>query len=497
MSEKRLAILVLVVLLWAPAALARADAYRVEFAKGRADDDGLYRRARVEATITPVDGVFGFFRNRDDAGFPQGWATFVERLEAFDASGAPMPVRYVGEGRWRAEGWGEGPLTVRYVVLLQHDRFPIRIGDGETAWARPWGVSWTGRALFVEGAPAADIGVEFVLPPDWRATTPWLPAAGRANAFLARTTDDLLDAAFVAGTHRETVVPIAGFEARLAIVPDAPGVEAAFRSGFDAYLRAYADLFGPESNSASPLIIAADAGYWSAGVMGRSISLLMGGPLTDETAPLLDHVVAHEGFHLWNARWFGGDGAPDDLEWLAEGSAEYYALLSGLRSGRLQRDAFLAELSRRAGVYLTRIETGAIADAGVLKGADPAAYDRVYTGGMMLLLALDLELREESKGRASLDDLMRDIHRLHADQPGAGLTSAGLVALLDARGLDGAAFLDRHVRGREPLPLASLLDRLGVDAAMDRAPEGVTARLDFRSSPTRAQRRAWSALARR
>ena len=125
---------------------------------------GRCARQNVIAQVTPDKGVLRLSRYGDDSGLYHQWATFVLDIKAEGADGAPLALHYEPHGEWRVAGWRRGEVTVTYSVLLQHDRFPNDPGDNELAVAKPYGVMWTGRALFLEGAPSENIDVNFITP---------------------------------------------------------------------------------------------------------------------------------------------------------------------------------------------------------------------------------------------------------------------------------------------------------------------------------------------
>ena len=175
---KHLPIVAALALLAAP---SFADEYRVTI--DRAD----VRLAHVEAEITPTsDSLLLLSRDAGDSGIEGGWARFLVDLEVRDASGVPVAVEETAEGTYGV-GTAQGPLGVRYSMRLEHDPVDNLPGADELAWARQDAVFWSGRALFLEGAPTSDIGVSFELPESWRATTSVFMYAGQACRLSATT----------------------------------------------------------------------------------------------------------------------------------------------------------------------------------------------------------------------------------------------------------------------------------------------------------------------
>ncbi|MCY1291341.1 hypothetical protein D9M70_405270 [compost metagenome] len=101
----------------------------------------------------------------------------------------------------------------------------------------------------------------------------------------------------------------------------------------------------------------------------------------------------------------------------------------------------------------------------------PNAIVSYYTKGSLVALALDLTIRAKSRGRRSLDDVMRALWRRYGRgfyAPGAmqrGVTEAEVYALLDeVTGLKLGGLLRSLTEGTGELPLAALFRDFGVKA---------------------------------
>ena len=497
----------LIACLFAAAAIALlappvlADEYKVRFDTGRpAYSDGAeetrteHRIANIEATLTPDKGRIGLYRAHDDSGLTHGWATFVHNLAASDKSGSDLSLTYVGKGAWEVEGWRRGPVTVRYQMLLHHDRFPNEPGDDELAYARPYGVMWTGRALFMEGADTDNINIEFDLPEGWRVTAPWRHVEGDPSRFIAKDENDLLDSAFMAGTHKEVILPVAGAEARIALGQGVGEAETIIASSLDTFLSAYEKLLGA-GISDNFLVVAAEANFWGAGVMGRSISVSAGGPLEGPFVGLTTYIMAHEGFHLWQAddrhRISQRNG---ELEWMKEGLAEYYTFITGVREGVFPEEFLLEQLGERASLYRNALNSRTIKDAGATKlsgGAD--SYNLIYSGGMMVIAALDAIIRAESNGEQTFDDALREIEQRYGPTGSERMTLVGLDRMLRKYGVK-RGFLNRALGTQNPMDLTDLFSVYGLDVATEETGDGVSVSVTRSENASEAQTEAWQSL---
>jgi predicted metalloprotease with PDZ domain len=200
-------------------------------------------------------------------------------------------------------------------------------------------------------------------------------------------------------------------------------------------------------------------------------------------------LCSHEYFHTWNvkrikpAAFVPYDLAQENytrLLWLFEGFTSYYDDLALVRSGVIDVEDYLALLSKTV--------SNVVRGAGRLKQSvaessfdawtkyyrqdenAPNAIVSYYAKGALVALALDLQLRAASKGRCSLDDVMRALWQRHG-QTGVGVEEEGIFELVaevaaEADGSDGrklAQWLRRTVEGTGDLPLSRMLPGFAVD----------------------------------
>ncbi|GGI55357.1 M61 family metallopeptidase [Oxalicibacterium solurbis] len=199
-------------------------------------------------------------------------------------------------------------------------------------------------------------------------------------------------------------------------------------------------------------------------------------------------LCSHEYFHTWNVKRIKPAAfAPYDLSrenytpllWLFEGFTSYYDDLILVRSGVITQEAYLKLVSktingvlRGSGRHKQSVAESSFEAWTKYYRQDENSTNAIvsyYTKGSLVALALDLTIRAETKGRKSLDDVMRALWQrygrdFYADgEAGRGVTEAEVDALFDSvTGLRLKRLLDRWVRGTGDLPLEKLLAPFGI-----------------------------------
>ena len=129
----------------------------------------------------------------------------------------------------------------------------------------------------------------------------------------------------------------------------------------------------------------------------------------------LAHELVHEWLHL--------DGPPEEITWFVEGAADYYSQVVPLREGTLAEDAFLRAVNLEARMgYATPRRHLTLHEAQRLFFSDFLAHWLPYARGMFYLADLDARLREETSGRWSVDDIVRDVVRMRREGQRVGVT---------------------------------------------------------------------------
>jgi predicted metalloprotease with PDZ domain len=192
-------------------------------------------------------------------------------------------------------------------------------------------------------------------------------------------------------------------------------------------------------------------------------------------------LASHEYFHLWNVKrirpevfQLGGleREVHTRLLWAFEGITSYYDELMLVRSGRIEVRGYLDMLAET----ITRVmrNPGRLRQSVAESSFDawtrfykqdengPNAIVSYYTKGALVALALDLTIRQRTKGARTLDDVMRTLWQRYG-RSGVGVPERGVEAIAaEVSGVDLDGFFARALDGTEDLDLTELLAGAGI-----------------------------------
>jgi predicted metalloprotease with PDZ domain len=192
-------------------------------------------------------------------------------------------------------------------------------------------------------------------------------------------------------------------------------------------------------------------------------------------------LCSHEYFHTWNVKRIKPAAfTPYDLErenytrllWAFEGVTSYYDDLQLVRAGLISAPGYLeilgrniTSLLRTPGRIKQTVEEASF-DAWIKyyrqDENSPNAQVSYYLKGSLIGLCLDLIIRTRTRGRKSLDDVMRALWEQYG-KTGLGVPENGIEKLAaQVAGTSVRAFFDKALRSTEELPLKRVLASVGV-----------------------------------
>jgi predicted metalloprotease with PDZ domain len=365
-------------------------------------------RAHVQADVWVEGNELALFGVDPTAQLKNGQADLLDHIAVTDMAGAPLALTDKGEGEYTIAG--ERRVRLAYDVRLEHDKYTWPAGSEEVSYHTDEGLMATGYALFlVPGIKMhGKTEVRFVLPSGWKAHTPWR-AAGAANTFTVDTRRELVTNALFLGAARAESFKAGGIELTLVMGKRYWPQRAVFMELIERQLTSYQAMFGAAPLAERYLVVINQNDSGDGGAFAGSFSQFLRGDGDRATRAIWGRVVAHELLHFWN----GVSMAPetDRQEWFKEGVTDYLTVMTMARNGLVDRDyliRFLENLARgqmvaRMGLNLK----GTVQDAAKEKHKN---WLLVYGGGSVAALAMDVELRRATGGKAGLPDLMKALY---------------------------------------------------------------------------------------
>ena len=403
------------------------------------------------------------------------FAQYVNWIRGHDKSGKPLTLREIGKGHWQLDGAQDG-ATIEYQIYVDSPG--------------PFGAQLNSHHAFLNlaqiliypvDARNAPMSLRFTqLPQDWRIAT---PLNSSDETFEADNYDRLVDSPMEIGDFHESDFDESRAHFRVIvdadpadydvnkIVADLHKITASAISWmndrpFDSYMFIYHFPHGP-----------AGGGMEHA----YSTAIEINADTIKQSLFPLTAVTAHEFFHLWNVKRI----RPQTLEpidytkenftralWFSEGVTSTAEDFIQLRAGLIDEKQFLAnlgeqisELERRP-AHLTQSAEQSSLDAwleGYSYYRRPERSISYYNKGELLGLMLDLTLREQSHGQASLRELLQWMNANYAKQGRFFDDSNGVRAASEAvTHSDLSPFFAKYVAGTDELPWNDFLREVGL-----------------------------------
>ena len=363
----------------------------------------------------------------------------VLNFRAADGVGHALPWERVTRDTWRVAA-GNAPAIVLNYDVFGATSFAANNYLGEDrAYLSP-----SGTFVHLPGMIHHPVTVAIQLPPDWKQIATGLePVKGKPNTFLATDFDVLYDSPILMGNQEYLQFEVKGVPHYVAIenVPetvDRPKMLADLRKMVTAATQLIGDV--PYQHYTFLMMGRGNGGIEhlnSASIQFNGNSLTTPGGYLGWLS-----YVCHEYFHNFNVKRIRPIALGPfnyDMEnltsmlWVSEGLSVYYQDLVLVRAGLMTRDQYLDKMKNSIGSfenapgrhYQSATEASWNTwNSGSGVGGDRNTSISYYNNGAMLGAMLDLKIRDGSRNRKSLDDVMRGLYRKYYLQKHRGFTDA-------------------------------------------------------------------------
>lgn len=365
------------------------------------------------------------------------YAKFVDRIEARTTKGRgrAMDIEKISKNRWRVDTSKNKRFKVTYRIFC--DTLSVRTNYVGHAYA-----VINGAPTFITIPDQLDRPhtVTLSLPEKWKRSATSLKADGdEPHRYVAANYDELVDSPIVAGNVSFYPFKVAGVEHALVNVNEAgywDGEKAA--RDLAKVVKAHHELWGnvPYDRYLFINVIGGGGG----GLEHDNCCLMMSSRWSFRSESGYVRwlsLASHEFFHTWNIRRLRPKSLVKyDYEnevytpslWVAEGITSYYEDLLLVRAGLMPEDEFLAGL----GGSVSQVQRSKGSKVQSLRDSSHDAWIKFYrpesnssdttvsyyTKGSVVAFLLDAQIRKESNGVHSLDDVLRKLYKEHANPVG-------------------------------------------------------------------------------
>jgi predicted metalloprotease with PDZ domain len=434
-------------------------------------------------------GVFDFAKN-------------VQEVRAVAGNSATRTVKRVDDQTWSVTPLGSTTLTLSYKVFGNDLSGTFSQLDSRHA-------NYNGASIFmyVVGHKPDPVKLTIDPPAGWKIVNGWTARAGQTE-WRFPNWDVLIDTPTeIAPDWTQDTFEVDGKKYHVVVHSFGPegGKRPTLVRDIEKIVRAQVAMWGPPEFEEYTFLIHFAADDHSGDGMEHLTSTQIIEPGALAEAGVYEQTlgtVSHEFFHVWNVkRLRPQELGPWDFTrplstrglWIAEGFTNYYGHLMLRRAGLWDDKKFLdrqAETIKRIesaqGSRLMSAEDSSMSAPFI----DDAAHVQLtnlqntsisyYPKGQLIAMVMDLFVHGRTRGKASLDDVMRDMYEeFYLKSPnssyylrGRGYQTEDLERVASRRaGFDLGDFFKRHVRDVEVLPYDEAFAYVGLRLVKTQAKE--------------------------
>ena len=430
------------------------------------------------------------------------FAKNVQEVRAVAENSATRTVKRVDDQTWSVAPLGSTTLTLSYKVFGNDLSGTFSQLDSRHA-------NYNGGSIFmyVVGHKPDPVKLTIDPPAGWKIINGWTTRAGQTE-WKFPNWDEMIDTPTeLAPDWTSDTFEVDGKKYHVMVHSFGPdgGKRPALVRDIEKIVRAETAMWGPPEFEEYTFLIHFAADDHSGDGMEHLTSTQIIEPGALAEAGVYEQTlgtVSHEFFHVWNVKRLRPEElGPWDFTrplstrglWVAEGFTNYYGHLMLRRAGLWDDKKFLERqaqtirgIESAQGSHLMSAEESSMSAPFL----DDAAHVQLtnlhntsisyYPKGQLIALVMDLLVRGRTKGKASLDDVMRDMYEeFYLKSPnssyylrGRGYQPEDLERVASRRaGFDLGDFFKRHVGDVEVLPYDEAFAYVGLQLVKTQAKE--------------------------
>ncbi len=185
-------------------------------------------------------------------------------------------------------------------------------------------------------------------------------------------------------------------------------------------------VYGSVSVTLTKFPVSASPGSWEAETRGNNVTIISSDmPFKTQSLQRLHEQLRHELFHLWIPN---GVNLTGNYDWFYEGFALYQSLKLAVGLNRIRFEDFLDTLSRAHSIDSAQSQSMSLIQASATRFS--GANTQVYARGMLVAFLCDLAMLQKSRGKRSVENLVRDLFEKHRKPNAASDANTAVLGLL-------------------------------------------------------------------
>ena len=404
------------------------------------------------------------------------YARHVQDFAVKNSSGNALDWQKINKNTWQITTQGAKEIVVSYRVYA--NELTVRTNELNADHA-----FFNNAALLM--FPKGELGVPStikVMPyGNWKVATGLPKVEGQTNTFRAENFDVLYDSPFEIGNFTEVPFTVDGVPHRFIIEGDGNYNGEKLAKDTAKIVAQAKAIFGELPYKDYTFILNLRGGGGLEHLNSTALQWQKFGFKPEARYKAFLNLVAHEYFHLWNVKRIRPDAlGPFDYEnenytkmlWVAEGGTAYYESILLRRADLISdqdvldsKSRLIEQLQARPGRFETSLENSSF-DAWIkyYRQDENSVNNQIsyYDKGELVGFLLDIEIRKDSGGAKSLDDVMRflydEFYKKNKNYTPEDYQK--IAEMMAGKSLDD--FFKKYVRGTEEIDYNAILGGIGL-----------------------------------
>lgn len=365
----------------------------------------------------------------------------IDNILAKNDQEMEIPSRKINNNTWEIVPPKNKAFTIEYDVKTNREFVAVSYVDGNHAYLIP-----ENTFLYAEGYLNSTVSVKIEKHTNWNKIATGLESiAGKSNSFTASDFDILYDSPILIGNLEELPsFKVKGIEHRFIGYKMGTFDQTTFINNLQKIVEAASNIIG-DIPYKQYTFIAIGPGQGGIEHLNNTTISFSGNQLkTKEGMNDIMNFLAHEYFHHYNVKRirpyelgpFDYDkGSKTNLLWVSEGLSVYYEYLSVKRAGLKSEESLFNDFEKNINTFENNpgrfhqslVEAsyntwrdGPFGTQGTEKGKSISYYQK----GPIVGLLLDFAIRNATKNKKSLDDVMRELYWKYYKKEQRGFTDA-------------------------------------------------------------------------